>query len=207
MIGQRFGRLVVEAREQVERKGSWWRCRCDCGAHTVAITAKLRNGHKRSCGCLKDENWRDATHGLHGTPEHSVWEGIKRRCLMPSEKAFPHYGGRGVRISDAWRDDFAAFLAHVGPRPSATHSIERIDVNGHYEPGNVRWATPAEQARNKRNNRSISLDGETRILVEWCEVYGISPKNVVARERIGWSIEDAIKTPVRSASRGRSPCP
>ena len=196
MIGERFGRLVVVRRVETGKPGYWWECQCDCGGVTVAVTAKLRNHHKQSCGCLKDENWLGATHGLHGTPEHLVWGGIKRRCLMPNERHYADYGGRGIRMDATWQADFTAFLRDVGPRPSPKHSIERCDVNGHYEPGNVRWATTREQARNKRNNRHITMDGQTMILVEWCEKYGIDPKNVVARERIGWDIVRAIKTPV-----------
>jgi len=196
MIGQRFTRLVVVEEVDTGKRGRWWRCQCDCGQATVAITAKLRNGHKRSCGCLKDDEWLGATHGMHGTPEHGVWEGIKRRCFMPNEVAYQHYGERGITMDPRWRDDFAAFLADVGRRPSPKHTIERIDVDGHYEPGNVRWATLKEQARNKRNNRLITLRGETLTLAEWCERFDISPKNVVARERIGWSIYDALTIPV-----------
>ena len=197
MIGQRFSRLVVVKQVDTGKRGRWYECRCDCGGTTVAITAKLRNGHKQSCGCLKDENWLGTTHGMHGTPEHTVWEGIKRRCLMPNEPGFEHYGGRGIKMDVRWQNDFAAFLTDVGHRPSSQHTIERLDVNGHYERDNVSWATMQVQARNKRNNRHITIGGRTMILVEWCEAYGISPKNVVARERIGWCIERAITTPVR----------
>lgn len=116
---------------------------------------------------------------------------------MPNEPAYEDYGGRGIQMDERWQRDFTAFLADVGPRPSPHHTIERLDVNGHYERGNVAWATMKVQARNKRNNRHISMGGRTMILVEWCEEYGIDPKNVVARERIGWSIERSITTPVR----------
>lgn len=200
MIGQRFSRLVVARQVDTGKRGRWYECRCDCGRTTVAISAKLRNGHKQSCGCLKDENWLGATHGMHGSPEHGVWEGIKRRCLMPSDPSFKHYGARGIGMDVRWQKDFLAFLVDVGPRPSPKHTIERINVNGHYERDNVTWVTMQEQARNKRNNRHITIAGRTMILVEWCEFYGISPKNVVARERIGWTMERALSTPVRRQS-------
>lgn len=198
MISQRFSRLVVVRRVDTGKSGHWYECRCDCGKSTIAIAAKLKNGHKQSCGCLRDERWLGVTHGRHGTPEHGVWEGIKRRCLMPNEPAYRHYGGRGIKMDERWQKDFGAFLADVGCRPSPKHTIERLNVNGNYERGNVAWVTMKAQSRNKRNNRHITIDGRTLILVEWCEMYGIDPKNVVARERIGWDIKRAIMTPVRT---------
>ncbi len=90
------------------------------------------------------------THGMHGTPEYRSWQGAKQRCLNPSDDHYANYGGRGIQICERWRDSFLSFYEDMGPRPSILHSIDRIDVNGNYEPSNCRWATASEQQRNKR---------------------------------------------------------
>jgi hypothetical protein len=89
-------------------------------------------------------------HGMHGTPEYRSWQGAKQRCLNPEDDHYPSYGGRGIQICEEWRDDFTAFFAHMGHRPTILHSLDRINVDGNYEPGNCRWATASEQQRNKR---------------------------------------------------------
>lgn len=120
------------------------------------------------------------------------------RCENSSEQSFPLYGGRGIRVCAEWRHDFAAFFKHIGPRPSPTHSIDRIDVNGNYEPGNVRWATPTEQARNKRTNSRLNAFGETLTLVEWSERTGINRGTIESRIKYGMSPEKALtKTDLR----------
>lgn len=135
-----------------------WLCRCECGGLVVVWGSNLRRGITRSCGCLR----REVTgrlrfkHGLHRTPEHIVWAAMRYRCLNPSSSSWKWYGGRGITICDRWRDDFVAFLEDVGPRPSPEHSLDRIDVDGNYEPGNVRWATPSEQQRNKRRRGYVT---------------------------------------------------
>jgi hypothetical protein len=109
-------------------------------------------GLTRSCGCLRREasRGRKIRHGRYRTPEYVSWASAKQRCHNPKYAAFHLYGGRGIRMSDEWRADFAAFLAHIGPRPTKAHSLDRIDTDGNYEPGNVRWATAEEQANNRR---------------------------------------------------------
>lgn len=131
------------------------------------------------------------------TPEYQAWNEAKRRCLNKTTAAYPEYGGRGITICDAWRDSYETFLADMGRRPTADHSLDRIDVNGNYEPSNCRWASRAEQQRNKRDNRLISLDGVTRCLTEWSELTGISIQTLWCRMDRGWSDERTINTPVR----------
>jgi hypothetical protein len=142
-----------------------WVCRCDCGREAIRDGRSLRHGHQPSCGCRKITALRErfithgCTRGPNGqlTPEYQAWRGMKTRCLNPNHHKFPGYGGRGIRICDEWLADFAAFLRHIGPRPSPEMSVDRIDVNGHYEPGNVRWATPAQQRANRRDSSSLRL--------------------------------------------------
>lgn len=123
---------------------------------------QLRSGKTKSCGCRIAEKNAELR-GTHlnarkgqRTTEYQIWESIKKRCLNPRNRAYARYGGRGISICDRWRDDFQAFLSDVGARPSLEHSIDRIDNDGHYEPGNVRWATKSEQARNRRDEHILT---------------------------------------------------
>jgi hypothetical protein len=115
------------------------------------------------------------------------------RCCNPNQKAYKNCGGRGVRVCRRWRASFAAFLEDVGPRPSPRHTIERINNSGHYEPGNCRWATRGEQARNSRRNRLLTVRGETLCLAAWAERLGLKRSTVSARLGRGWSPRDALR--------------
>ena len=162
MIGQRFGRLVVIEYlkgAHVERSGrriSKWKCRCDCGAETSVTRGNLIAGYSSSCGCLKRESpggRRTHGHSAGGPtpmPEYEVWKGMISRCENPKHNAYHNYGARGIEVCDEWRHDYAAFFAHIGPRPTPLHTVDRIDNNLGYAPGNVRWATRAEQRLNQR---------------------------------------------------------
>lgn len=152
--GMRFGRLITIERVQSEKLVRW-KCQCDCGRTTEAYATVLRGGHKKSCGCLANElaGQRARKHGGRQTVEYVAWQAMIRRCESAYHPAYKNYGGRGITVCTEWRSDFTAFLACVGPRPSASHSIDRIDNDRGYEPGNVRWVLPAEQARNKRTTK------------------------------------------------------
>lgn len=158
LSGQRFTRLLVLGRAENDQQGSaQFRVKCDCGMEKVVRGAYLRRGTTISCGCARGMSMpaRNTTHGCatRGSgkrAEYRIWAGIIQRCTNPNLNAYPRYGGRGILVCDEWRD-FSKFLASVGPRPSPRHSIDRYpDNDGHYEPGNVRWATPAQQNANRR---------------------------------------------------------
>ena len=172
MIGQRFHKLTVlsQAPATSGNRGKRWHCKCDCGAETISRSDALKNGRAKSCGCHRAELGGKrmveihTTHGMCGTPEYRAWQGMRNRCKDTSDEA---YGGRGIAVCDRWQD-FDAFYADMGGRPKGM-TLDRIDVNGNYEPSNCRWADRKTQARNKRNNRIIQHDGTNATLAEWAE--------------------------------------
>ena len=157
LSGRRFGRLTVTGRMPSNGKKTMWACACSCGAGVTVRGAHLTAGLIRSCNCLNTDAKRqrqtkhgDAPFGQPHTDEYRTWQHIKSRCLNPNVRGYEHYGGRGIAVCDAWLDDYAAFLRDMGRRPSAKHSIERLNNDGNYEPGNCVWATAIVQNRNRR---------------------------------------------------------
>lgn len=149
LTGQRFGRLAVLRREENSRPGNtMWHCVCDCGTEKVVRGAHLTSGASTSCGCVRIE--RTTKHGKSVSPEYRAYYNMLKRCYYPADKAYPNYGGRGIQVCQAWRHSFKRFYADMGPRPSARHSVDRINVNGDYAPGNCRWAVAETQEHNKR---------------------------------------------------------
>jgi hypothetical protein len=151
-IGSRWGRLTVirKAAQPMYGNKTAYDCRCDCGNATRVVGTQLGNGAIRSCGCLRKEiagaqAKNRATHGYYGTPTYTSWRGMRQRCERSAD-----YVRRGITVHQPWIDSFECFLRDVGPRPSRAHSLDRINNDGHYEPGNVRWATPSVQSSNRR---------------------------------------------------------
>lgn len=195
LTGLRFGRLVAIRQAANRKKQSYWHCACDCGVTKDIQLGALRSGHSRSCGCLAKDKTRAAmsTHGATKTAEYKVWRGIVDRCNYPTHNAYRNYGGRGVTNKFG---TFEQFFAELGARPSPKFTVERIDNNGHYEPGNVRWATRKEQAANTRRAIILEIGGVSRPLTEWAEISGVSAGTLHARLKRGWCASDALTKPL-----------
>lgn len=143
--------------QHIPGRNELWLYRCECGAEVVKTRRSVQSGQIKSCGCLNAElrlarntKHGGATRGNHA-PEYWIWQAMKQRCRNHRHKHYADYGGRGIRVCARWAASFAAFISDVGPRPSSRHSIDRVDNDGNYEPGNCKWSTSSEQARNRRS--------------------------------------------------------
>ncbi len=199
LTGQRFGRLTVLEFVPNDKHHSYWKCKCECGNTSIICISSLISGDTKSCGCLGDEQRKKngkETGALNGKKNiahnkshrriHNEWLGIKKRCLNKNYLQYNLYGGRGITICDEWRNDFQAFYDWAmsnGYKENLT--IERIDVNGNYEPSNCQWVDNKRQARNKRNNVIVSFQGEQICLAEAAERLGISYKTLWSRYNRG----------------------
>lgn len=201
LFGKKFGRWTVEHSERHHKgKGFLWNVVCECGKRSKIEAAKLTSGQSQSCGCAVAEalGKRSTRHGLYGTPIYETWRRIIDRCHNPNSTDYEWYGLRGIKVCDEWRASAVAFASALPPHPGRGFSIDRIDTNGNYEPGNVRWATIFEQNNNKRNTKFITFRGETLGLGAMARKYGLPTNDVYARISAGWSIERALTEPLYS---------
>lgn len=202
ITGLRFGRLVALGPIRNDNGQLRWFCRCDCGKMTTPSGASLRNGETKSCGCFTaiELGNRRRTHGKTGTRMYIIWKSMKHRCYTPSDTNYPKYGGRGIAVCAEWQDSFQAFYDHVCVLDhfgEDGYSLDRIDNELGYQPGNVRWATRHEQSVNKRSTYLITRAGKTLALKDWCIELGISYHTVYQRIRkLHWEPERALTAPI-----------
>lgn len=209
LTGQKFGRLIVVERAENYKSGdARFKCKCDCGNEIIVASQRLKNGRSKSCGCLQKELTikRSLTHGMTSTRVFRIWIDVKRRCVNPRTKNYKHYGARGITVCEEWKNDFMAFYNwSISNGYQENLTIDRIDVNGNYEPNNCRWATTKEQNANKTTARLIEFNGRTQYLFQWSTETGINSATILSRIRDGWSIEKALTTPVKKHNKQKTP--
>jgi hypothetical protein len=199
IIGVKYGRLTIikEVEPHIQPNGKKRRkflCLCDCGNEKYFLIENLKDGGTKSCGCYAKEHPSRKTHGLIRTIEYRSWCDMKNRCYNINLSNYKDYGGRGIKVCDRWLESFENFLADMGHKPTHQHSIDRIDVNGNYEPSNCRWATMKEQCNNRRNNILIIHNNIKKPFSEWASDNNISYNLLYQRiNRDKMSFENAIK--------------
>ena len=208
-IGDIFGRLKVIKKDKshIEKSGkvrSKWLCICSCGNKVSVLGTNLRKGNTMSCGCL----WKEVSqkiktkHGLRNTRLYGIWSGIRKRTLNENCKDYKNYGGRGIYICKEWLDDFKAFYEWAisnGYKNNLT--IERINVNGNYEPNNCKWATHKEQSQNTRRTNIITFNWETHCASEWERILGYNAGLIYSRQHLGWPLSKIMTKPSRQTKK------
>ena len=201
--GQRFNRLLaVRKTDKRVCKHVIWEFLCDCGKTHFAAATEAKRGQTTSCGCALID-FLTSTKATHGetrggarTSLYTIWNAMLKRCSSPTCAEYKYYGGRGIRVCDQWHD-FANFKSDMWPRPTGK-SIDRIDNNGHYEPGNCRWATSKEQGANRRSTRRITIGKDTHCIAEWARISGTNPKTIWARLKVGRDPEYSVFAPTKN---------
>lgn len=201
LSGERFGKIVVLSFSGLKTNDGHrlWNCRCDCGKTLLMHTQKLRRrGERASCGCgdaaLRSKASR--RHGGFGTRLYRIYYGIKTRVYNSKDPNYALYGARGIGICTEWDKSFVAFREWALQNGYADDlSIDRIDVNGDYEPANCRWSTAKEQGQNRRTNRYLTVNGESKTLTEWAKETGLSPTAIRSRIRAGKTVTEALSIP------------
>ena len=198
LTGKRFGKLTVIEKHSQDKWGGWnWLCRCDCGNETVVSGGHLRGMKTKSCGCSRKES-KNFSHKMTGSRIYSIWQAMKSRCYYEKSKTFKYYGGRGIKVCDEWKNSFISFYEWSmknGYDENAERgqcTIDRIDVNGNYEPNNCRWATIKQQANNTRRNHFIEYNGKTQTVSQWANELGVEPDSIFNRLRKGFTEEEAL---------------
>lgn len=192
-IGKKYGRLTILASFRQNGKKTFYKCLCDCGKEVTSPAGNIRKGKTKSCGCLKIE--KRIKHGDSYSQTYKAWDNIRSRCYNEKHNSYPNYGGRGVTMYSIWRDDYVAFRDYIGypPEDGQRYTVDRIDSNGNYEPGNVRWATYGEQAKNRgmssRNTTGvpgISFDqSRNRYKAQWLTLAGKNQTKVFTVKKYG----------------------
>ena len=198
LTGKRFGRLTVIEKHNQDKWGGWnWFGKCDCGNESIVSGGHLRGMKTKSCGCSRKES-KNFSHKMTGSRIYSIWQAMKSRCYYDKNKRFKYYGGRGITVCDEWKNSFISFYEWSmknGYDENAERgqcTIDRIDVNGNYEPNNCRWATIKQQANNTRRNHFIEYNGKTQTVSQWANELGVEPDSIFNRLQKGFTEEEAL---------------
>lgn len=194
IAGQRFNYLTAVRRVGATSNHiSIWECFCDCGTTSRVMITALRAGTIKSCGCQRRTLLSEShkIHGMEGTATYRTWNSMLARCTNPSQRSYPKYGGRGITVCDSWRN-FANFYKDMGKRP-AGKTLDRIDNERGYEPSNCRWATPAEQQRNRRITVRITYGGLSLTRKEWADRLGVPVHRIKNRHKAGMPIHLVLR--------------
>lgn len=204
LVGKKFGRLTVLSFDRSEGGYSFWRCICECGNEKVVRAGNLRQGTVKSCGCLAKEAQlkrgltsgigdKTRKHGGFGTKLYGVWASMIRRCENKNQKYYPDYGGRGIKVCQEWRNDFASFRDWANESGYCEGlTIDRIDVNGDYEPSNCRWVTMSVQSLNKRNSVKVEYEGRLYSLSQLIKKFNLKPSTTYLWYHKGMSFEEIL---------------
>lgn len=210
LTGQKYNRLFVAERASDHvfpngKKEARWKCICDCGNEVFVAASHLKSGHTKSCGCyaLEMSKCKEVKHRKHGltfeagrkqTRLYRIWTQMKTRCYNRNDEHFKDYGGRGIAVCEEWRNNFKSFHEWAVANGYADNlTIDRINVNGNYEPSNCRWATTKEQSNNKRNTPILTFEGVARTLLEWAEITGIKYQTLFWRYKAGKTPAEILK--------------
>jgi hypothetical protein len=198
LTGKRFARWTVNGLSHQVDKMLYWHCVCECGTKRAVFGGDLKRGGSLSCGCLTRErsSARLATHRMTTHPAYSSWKHMKTRCTNHKDRNYRLYGGRGVRLCERWLS-FEKFWEDMGPTWLSGASIDRIDTNGDYAPENCRWATPLQQAGNRRTQRLINTPDGPMSVTEAAKLFGLTRNTIFARIRYGWP-EHRLLMPLRT---------
>lgn len=206
LTGQKFGKWTALYRvaDHITKSGykfTAWRCRCDCGVEKDVTANSLLSGASTSCGCARREHCKEAarktftTHGESKTRLYKIWVGIKKRCYDKNSYGYPIYGSRGIGMCDEWKDNFLVFKQWACSNGYADDlTIDRISVDGDYEPSNCRWVDCVAQANNRRNNHYITYNGERKSIAMWSRELGIPARKFYKKMKQGKSFEEIIKS-------------
>ena len=202
LSGLKFGKLFVPAQTPSKNSSGEleWKCVCECGKQTTVRGYSLRRGSTTSCGCNRGENGKQSwtTHGRSQSAEYGHWLAMIRRCSVPDNQDYAYYGGRGIRVCSRWANNINAFIEDMGPIPGPEFTIDRVDGNGNYEPGNCRWSTREEQSNNRRHVRKYEVDGQLMSIAQIARQKNIPYSTLFDRvNKNGMSLEQALNVPIR----------
>jgi hypothetical protein len=195
LTGRKFGFFTVVSKAAAKNRRTSWLCRCCCGKEKVINTSSLTTGNTKSCGCQKNNMIAQSKtkHGMTGTRLYIIWKHMTQRCENPNVERYRSYGGRGICVCKEWRENAVAFINWAKSHGySEELSLDRIEVNGNYEPKNCRWIAKKEQAKNKTTNRLITINGEGHCLSDWARISGIPYETLRSRLNAGVPAEKAV---------------